>query len=643
MCGILGIVSLNNQLEINRNLFSDCLELMNHRGPDHSGIFANNKTILGHKRLSIIDLTKKGVQPMISSDKSAVLIYNGEIYNFKELKKFLINKGFKFNNKTDSEVLLNGLIYEGINFLKRCNGMFAFAFYNKKKNEFLLARDRLGIKPFFYSNYKKQFIFSSNIKSIYKYNNGNYDINSESVSAFFSFRQPINNQTFYKNIESLEPGNYIQIKNNKIVIKEYWSNKKFFLENKVDKGEKYYLEEIRELLNSSVNYRLISDVKVASLLSGGLDSSLITTIMQQKIGKNLLAFSIGYNQKNYNEFEYSSLVAKKLDIDHRIINSNSEEYFDDLDELINLRGQPLTIPNEVSQYRLCKEIKKEATVVLSGSGADELFCGYGRIFSSTEDYRKLLNLNILNVKDKKIFLRNVKLRYGKVKFKDYLDHFLDLYKYTKDDTKKKILSKNFNHQKIENSIRRYFKDLCNKSELKSYLDKMQYIFQKFHLKGILEREDNSSMASSIELRVPFLDHRLVEFAATIPNRLKIYNMTKKAFMTSDMSSEVHDVTKYILRKSYEKYIPKKIYHRKKIGFPVPLHLWIKQKKIKERIFDTLLSSNAKSKDYLNKKYLNFLLKDKNLNFKESSKTYQNSNANKLWICYNLEKFFSLKF
>jgi asparagine synthase (glutamine-hydrolysing) len=642
MCGILGIVSLNKQLEVNKNLFSNCLELMNHRGPDHSGIFFNNKTILGHKRLSIIDLSKKGSQPMYSSDKNSILIYNGEIYNFKELRKFLIIKGFKFISKTDSEVLLNGLIYEGIEFLKRCNGMFAFAFYNKKKNEFLFARDRLGIKPFFYCKNINQFIFSSNIKSIYKYNNGNHDINPESVSAFFSFRQPLGNKTFYKNINSLDPGNYIQIKNNKIIIKEYWSQKKFFLENKIDRGEKYYLGKIKELLNSSVNYRLISDVKVASLLSGGLDSSLITTIMKQAIGKNSLAFSIGYDQKYYNEFEYSSLVAKQLDIEHRMILSNAEEYFDDLDELINLRGQPLTIPNEASQYRLCKEIKKEATVVLSGSGADELFCGYGKIFSSAEDYKKLSNLNILNFKDKNIFLKNVKLRYGKVKFKDNLDHFLNLYKYTKDDLKKKILSKNFDHQKIENNFRRFFQDLLHKSELKSYLDKMQFIFQKYHLKGILEREDNSSMASSMELRVPFLDHRLVEFAATIPNRLKILDTTKKVFMTSDISSEIHDVTKYILKKSYEDHVPKKIYNRKKIGFPVPLHAWMKQKKIKDRIFDTLLSSNIKSKDYFDKKYLNFLLTNKNLNFKESSKTYQNSNANKLWMCYNLEKFFSIK-
>ena len=643
MCGILGVVSLNKKLKVDKNLFSICLNLMDHRGPDDSGIFINNKTILGHKRLSIIDLSNKGSQPMFSYDNSATIIYNGEIYNFKELKKFLILKGFKFNSKTDTEVLLNGLIYEGIDFLKKCNGMFAFAFYNKKKNEFLFARDRLGIKPFFYTKNNNEISFSSNIRSILKYNKRNYNIDLESVSAFFSFRQPLGDKTFYKGIRSLNPGNYIQIKNNKVTIKEYWSQKKFFLQNKKDKGENYYLEKLEDLLKSSVKYRLISDVKVASLLSGGLDSSLITTIMQQKIGKNSLAFSIGYDQKNYNEFEYSKFISKKLGIKHRIIHSNAEEYFDDLDELISLRGQPLTIPNEASQYRLCKEIKKEATVVLSGSGADELFCGYGRIFGSADDYDKILNLQSFSNKNKKIFLNNVKRRYGKIKFKNSLDHFLSLYRYTKNDLKKKILSRNFNHQKIEKNINKYFQDLCDNSELSNYLDKMQYIFQKYHLKGILEREDNSSMASSIELRVPFLDHRLVEFAATIPNKFKIHNITKKISLTSDLTSEVHDITKYILRKSHEKFLPKKIYQRKKIGFPVPLHSWMKQKKIKDRICDTLMSSNAKSKDFLDKKYINFLLKNENLNFRGSSKVYQNSNASKLWVCYNLEKFFSLKF
>lgn len=643
MCGIFGEISFNKNLKVNKNHFINCLNLMNHRGPDDSDIFIDNKFAFGHKRLSIIDLSKKGRQPMMSCDKSSLITFNGEIYNYKELKKLLLLKGFKFNSNTDTEVLLNGLIYEGSSFIKRCNGMFAFAYYNKNNNEFLLFRDRLGIKPFFYTIKNNKIIFSSNIKSICAYDLKNYNINLESVSAFFSFRQPLGNKTFFKNIKNLEPGNFIQIKNGKIKIKEYWSQKNLFLLNKENKGKDYYTNKIKDLLNSSVDYRLLSDVKVASLLSGGLDSSIIASIIKKKAKKNFAAYSIGYSYKDYNEFEYSKLAAKKFDLNHRIVSTNAEQYFDDMDELISLRGQPLTIPNEPSQFRLCKDIKKEATVVLSGSGADELFCGYGRIFGSVDDYNKLKNIKKMKFKEKKIFLENVQKRYGKKTFKNKLDHFLTLYSYTNNKIKNKILSNNFDHQKMRKNFYNYFLKLFEEIKSENYSDKMQYVFQKYHLKGILEREDMSSMACGVELRVPFLDHRLVEFAATIPNQFKIFDIKENIVLTSDKSSELFDVTKYILRESFKNHVPKKINERKKIGFPVPLHEWMKQRKIRERICDTLLSYNSTNSGFFNKEYIKKLLDTKNLNFDGSSKVYQNSNANKLWMCYNLEKFFSLKF
>lgn len=643
MCGIFGEISINGKLNVDKQNFIKSVNMMEHRGPDDSGILINQKYAFGHRRLSIIDLTNKGRQPMVSNDQNAVITYNGEIYNYNELKKYLISKNFKFNNNTDTEVLLNGLTHEGPSFIKKCNGMFSFAYYNKKKKTFLIFRDRLGIKPLFYEIKKNSLIFSSNIKSICSFTKNSNDISLESVSAYFSFRQPINNDTFFKNIKSLEPGSYIEITNQKIKIKKYWDQKDFFLKNKKNKDEKYYLEKLQELLESSIKYRLISDVKVASLLSGGLDSSLIASILNKKAGKKFLAFSIGYYNKDYNEFKYSKLVAKQLQMNHKVITSTADEYFDDLDELINLRGQPLTIPNEASQFRLCKEIKKHATVVLSGSGADELFCGYGRIFGSVDDYEKLRNLKIFSSKEKKFFLRNVRNRYGRTKFKDTLDHFLTLYPYTNNNLKKNILSKEFNHIKVDQNINRFFLKLFNEIKSDNYLDKMQYIFQKYHLKGILEREDISSMATSVELRVPFLDHRVVEFAATIPNELKIRKINNIKTFTSDISSEVHDITKYILRKSHERYVPKKIYDRKKIGFPVPLHIWMKKKKIRDRIFDTLSSTKAKQRGIFNNNFINSLLNSKNLNFDGSSKIYQNSNANKIWMCYNLEKFFSSKY
>ena len=641
MCGILGQVSLNKKLKFDNKNFLYSLSLLSNRGPDDEGYFVNNQIAFGHKRLSIIDLTKSGKQPMFSQNKNSIITYNGEIYNYLELKKQLLKKGYKFNNQTDTEVLLNGLIDEGPSFIKKCNGMFAFAFYDQNKKISYIFRDRIGIKPLYYSIDENNLTFSSNIKSIHNCNKMKKEIDIESVSSYFSFRQPLGNKTFFKNIYSLEPGHYIQIKEGNIKIKKYWDYENFFLENRFDKGFDFYRSKLTELLDSSVGYRLISDVKVASLLSGGLDSTIIASIINKKIGKNFLAYSIGYNYKNYNEFKFSKLAAKNLNAKHEIVTTTAEEYYNDMDELIALRGSPLTIPNEASQYRLCREIKKKATVVLSGSGADELFCGYGRIFGSPSDYFKLKNLSIFkNIKDKKIFLKNFKNRYNKVNFNSYLDHFLSLYKYTNNLTKRRILSREVDHDKIDANIRKFFSKKFRGVNSKNYVDKMQYLFQKYHLKGILEREDNSSMASSVELRVPFLDHRLIEFAATIPNKYKIKLIKEDLTLTSDKSSEENEIPKYILRMSYENKVPRQILKRDKIGFPVPLHNWMSQKKIKDRIYSTLFSSKSKERGIFNFDYLETLMKSDTIkSFTGGSKIYQNSKAHKLWMCYNLEKFF----
>ena len=527
MCGILGKISLNENLKINKSYFLKSLSLLNHRGPDDEGYFINNNIAFGHKRLSIIDLSKGGVQPMFSADKSSVICYNGEIYNYKELKNSLKEKGYKFNNKTDTEVLLNGLIHEGPKFIEKCNGMFAFAFHNKRKKISYIFRDRIGIKPLFYSIKNKEVIFSSNVNSLLSLDKINKKLDIESVSSYFSFRQPIQNKTFFKNIFSLEPGHYIEIRQNKVNIKKYWDYNDFFLESFEDKGERFYKEKLYDLVQSSVKYRLISDVKIASLLSGGLDSTIIASIINKEIGKNFLAYSIGYSYKDYNEFKFSKIAAKSLNMKHMVLSTNAEKYFEDMEKLIKLRGQPLTIPNEISQYQLCRLIKKKATVVLSGSGADELFCGYGRIFSSTDDFKKIKDKKIFkNLNQKKKFFINVKSRYGRKNFSNYLEHFLKLYNYTDDNIKKKLLHSDFDHEKINQNIRSYFKKIFDNVNTKSYLIKMQYFFQKYHLKGILEREDMASMASSIELRVPFLDQRIVEFAATIPSKYKIKLLKK---------------------------------------------------------------------------------------------------------------------
>ena len=638
MCGIFGQISLKNKLRFKKKKFLKCLSYIAHRGPDDQGYKNYSKAVFGHQRLSIMDLSKRGSQPMVSGDGNYTITYNGEIYNFKELKIDLIKKKYKFKGKSDTEVLLYGLIDEGTSFIQKCNGMFAFSFHDKRKDTTLIFRDRIGIKPLYYSIYQNKLTFASNIKPIHEYNGIKKIINLQSVSSYFSFRQPINNETFFKNILSLEPGHYIQIKNSKVKIKKYWHLEKIFSKRHKDKGENYYKDKLKKLLQSSIKYRLISDVSVASLLSGGLDSTIISSTINELMGKNFLAYSIGYHQKGYNEFKYSQLVAKKLNMSHIIIKSNFNSYFNNMKKLISIRNHPLTIPNEVSQYELCKNIKKHATVVLSGCGADELFCGYGRIFSSVDDYKKIKTLK--NKTIRKNFLKNLKLRYGKTNFKNYLDHFLTIYPYTDIKLKQKLLNKKFDHKQIENNILHSFKKIFNEVKPDDYSRKMQFFFQKFHLKGILEREDASSMAASTELRVPFLDHRIIEFAATIPLKYKIKTRKKIDELTSDKTSEVYDVTKYILRKSYENKIPKAILNRKKIGFPIPLHEWMKEKRIKKKIIGTLTSKSCKKRGIFNNEYLANLIKDINFDkFSGDSRVYQNSLSAKIWMCFNLESFF----
>ena len=641
MCGIFGQISIKDNLKTDKKKFFDILSYLNHRGPDDNGIFFDKKIAFGHTRLSIIDLTKSGRQPMLSSNKNHVISFNGEIYNYKELRKDLIKKGYKFFNSTDTEVLLNGIIDEGIGFVKKCNGMFAFAYHDIKSNVSYISRDRIGIKPLFYNIQNQVVTFSSETKLINLYKKTKSSINKMSIFSHLSYRQPIDNQTYFNDICSLDPGHYIEISNNVIKKKKYWDFEKFFEESKIDKGEHFYINKLKSILKTSVEYKLNSDREVASLLSGGLDSSIISSLINGTGPKNFKAFSIGYSENGYNEFKYSSIVAKKFSMKHEIINSNSEEYFNDMEELIKIKGQPISIPNEVSQYRLCKEIKKHATVVLSGTGADELFCGYGRIYGSVYDYNKLKSKNYFEKgKDKEKFLGNFKKFYGVDNFDNQVDHFNHLYSYTNFELKNKILSDSIDVRKFNDKCKNFIKNIFYKSGSKNYLSKMQYFFTKYHLKGILERDDNSSMAASVELRVPFCDHRMVEFSATIPEKYKIKIHKKKLTMISDQISEIYDIPKYILRKAYDQVVPGEILNRPKIGFPVPLHKWLAKKKIKDRIFSVLTSRQSINRNIFNHKYINEILNDKKtFEYDGSSSKYQSSLASTIWMCYNLELFF----
>ena len=322
---------------------------------------------------------------MVSSCGNYILIFNGEIYNYQEIKKELLKEKYKFHTDSDTEVILNAFIEYGIDCIQQFIGMFAFSIYDKNKDECFIVRDRLGIKPLYYTNNDDEIIFSSEIKSILNLDNKKWDIDLEAISSYLSFRYPILNNTFFVGINSLAPAHYIKIKNKKIDFVEYWNVIDKFKEQNNDRGEKFYKQKIKEILESAVKYRMISDVPIGAFLSGGVDSSIITAFMAINSDEQIKTFTIGFEEEGFNEFKYANMVVEKYKTNHTEIILSGKDYLSAMERLIEYKDAPLSVPNEVPLYLMSKELKKYITVVLSGEGADELFV-------DMEEYLDLLTI-----------------------------------------------------------------------------------------------------------------------------------------------------------------------------------------------------------------------------------------------------------
>lgn len=631
MCGILGKIYARKNVVFNEKRFVEALNLQNHRGPDDSGYFFNDCVALGHRRLSILDLSENARQPMHSANKLISLVFNGEIYNFREIKKELISTGINFRTTSDTEVLIYLYEKEGIKFIQRLNGMFAIALYDKRTDTSYLIRDRLGIKPLYFYQRNGDVTFSSEIKSILHFESDKtFESNESAFSSYLSFRYPILNDSYFKEINPLPPAHYLKIKNGKSEVKKYWDTIPQFHLQKEDKGEAYYIEELRRLLHSSVEYRMISDVPLGAFLSGGVDSSVLTAIMAQKISDPVKTFTIGFNEKGYNEFEYANLIAKRYKTDHSEILLSGSDYIQTMDYLIGIKDAPLSVPNEVPLYLMSKELKKEITVVLSGEGADEIFGGYGRIFRSPYDYYRSTKGST-----SKTFSQNLIEKYGRSSFDDELDHFYQLYAYTSPDQKSRLLNEKISNAKLDEQYRHRFRVLFEELGDDSYYNKMMYAFEMVHLQGLLNRADLSTMAASVEARVPFVDHRLVEFAFSIPVKYKLKWRNEQAQkqsidLMSDVISEVYDTPKYILKKAFEQDINKEVLYRKKMGFPVPLNNWFGGD-FKNYAKEILLDTKTIERGQINVKGV-----QEWLNSEKMGKDH--GHAMKIWMLINIELF-----
>jgi len=592
MCGICGFSNLSGA-----GKKKDLLEMtktLAHRGPDGEGVFWREGIALGHRRLAIID-KEGGHQPMSDIQKNLWLSFNGEIYNFKKLRERFQKSGYRFRTEGDTETILAAYREFGLKFVDHLEGMFAFALYDSKQKKLILARDRLGVKPLYWGVFAGEIIFASEIKAILKHPLVKRELNPLAVSSYLSYRYPLGKETFFKNIFSLEPGYLLIFDKGKIKKTKYW-DLPVVLE-KEDKGEDYYILKIRDYLRSAVENRIVADVPVGAILSGGLDSTIITALMSSASKNKVKTYSVGFREKGYDESIFSKLVSREFSSEHHKLILSPQRYFSQIANLIKIKDAPLSVPNEVALSCLAQKMKKKVTVVLSAEGADELFGGYGRIFRSPYDLQRLNNTLPLAIK--RILFSALFKKYG-TPAKTYLDHFLFNYHWFSDDEKSRIIKKDFFSQLETHQYPKIvFEEIFNKIKNLPPEDQYLYVFQKIHLLGLLHRLDSATMAWGVEARAPFTDHRLVELVNQIPFKYKIKWNSRLAkifssFSSSDTISERFDITKYILKKSYKNEVPAQIIKRKKMPFPIPLDQWLKARDSWAK--EILLSSKTKIVD-----------------------------------------------
>jgi len=562
MCGILGCNYDTKQD------FDKITALMTNRGPDYQGTFSLENNYFGHTRLSIIDLDKEANQPMVFDD--IIIVFNGEIYNYKQL---IESEELTCTTKSDTEVLIRLYQKYDINFLNKLNGMFSFCIYDIKKQRYFCARDRYGKKPFFYHKQDNNFIFSSAIKPIIKLLGSTPKINKVALSQYFQYFVPINEHTFFQNIHKLEAGTYILYEKGEFLKKKYYQINTY----KKIKDEKTALKDIEELLFSSVETRLTSDVEVGSLLSGGIDSSLISALYTKISGKKINTFSVGYTEyKNYDELEYAKLTASHIGSNHHALEISRKEFIDSFDSVLDALEEPHGDSAAIPLYLLTKKIKEGGIkTVLSGEGSDELFLGY-------DNYAKFL----------KYYEFEKTLSSGQFEFMDSIISALQNQtkesEYLRRIIKKQNLYNSFGEIFTDIQKKRLFKKVPNyKSERakKDPVDWMSYVDLKIWLgEALLSKVDKISMANSLEVRTPFLDYRLVNYMFSIDSQIKVGNTNK-----------------HLLKQIAQKYIPDAIINRTKKGFNSPFNEWIFTQ-YGDSILELILEVN-KETDYFNESYL----------------------------------------
>ena len=572
MCGINGIAfSSRSGQVVSRPVLEAMRDVITHRGPDEEGIFIDRNVGLGHRRLSIVDVAS-GHQPMTNEDASLHITYNGEIYNHADYRESLEAKGHVYQTHCDTETILHLYEEHGSGCVDYLRGMFAFAIWDQRKQELFIARDRLGVKPLYYVHRDDgSLFFASEIKALLEAGAVRPEINYAVLSDYLANHAPSGEETLFRGVKRLLPGHVLTWRDGEVTIRRYW-DVDFSKDGGETRDDKTYIQQWSDLFRESVRLRLMADVPLGMFLSGGIDSSAIAAMMSTMVSEPIKTFSVAFAEREANELEYARLVAEAYKTNHHEIVVSPEQFFDALPRLVWHEDEPLAHPSSVALYFVSHLASQHVKVVLTGEGSDEMLAGYGR-------YRRTLwNLSMGRRYNK------LTPSFARDALRSQIEHTLPAGRFRQKLMRtflvlspelESIYFDNFavfpspmQQHMFTRETRTRIHDVDPYVELRrvlarakdmSLLDGLLYADIKTYLHELLMKQDQMSMATSVESRVPFLDHKLVEFTARMPDTMKLRGAT----------------TKYVLRESMKGVLPEKILTRSKMGFPVPIGSWFR--------------------------------------------------------------------
>lgn len=607
MCGIVGFT---NNIDDSNRVIGEMMDRIRHRGPDAEGKYVDEDIALGHRRLSIIDISSSGDQPIFNEDGSKVIIFNGEIYNYREIREKLVAAGHTFRTNTDTEVLIHGYEEYGEKLLNMLRGMFAFVIWDKSRRELFGARDFFGIKPMYYAIMGRTLMFGSEIKSFLAHPEFRKELNTAALENYLTFQYSPTKETFFKNVYKLLPAHYFIYKDGKMSIKRYW-DVNFRPDGKPELDE--WVQRISDTFHDSVKAHKIADVEVGSFLSSGVDSSYVAAVAD--VDKT---FTVGFgNDEKYNEIGWAKNFSKAVNIENTSKVISPEEYWGSLEKIQYHMDEPLADPSAVALYFVCNIASEKLKVVLSGEGADEIFGGYN-VYSDPDGtlYDKLprgLRRAVGSVAEKLPAKRGV--NFFVRKGKDVEERFIgNAYMFTPAE-RKALLKEETGAPSPMTITMPYFRRVSGMDDV----TKMQYLDLHMWMAGdILLKADKMSMANSLELRVPFLDKEVMALAEQIPTKYRVTH--------EKGTDETKYITKYAMRLAAKKDTPSetaKTAAKKKLGFPVPIRVWLREDKYYSIVREAFESENAKM--FFNTELLVRLLDD--------HRAGKADNSRKIWTVF----------